>query len=79
IVLLDIVMPGMDGHAVAKAIRSQPETASTAILHVSAMTSRHFSVGQFTKTESGYFLAKPFMRKDLLEAIRVTLSEVVEP
>ena len=74
IILLDIVMPEMDGHAVAHAIKANAKTKHIPILHISAMASARCGIGQLSKTEEGFFLAKPFLRKDLLEAIRVTLT-----
>ncbi|MGJ8652193.1 MAG: response regulator [Opitutaceae bacterium] len=75
IIMLDIVMPELDGHAVAKMLRAQSETFNTPILHVSAMTSRSHTVGHLAKTEEGYFLSKPFMRKDLINALGIVLAE----
>jgi len=39
LVLLDAVMPGMDGYAVCKALRAAPETADIPVIFVTALTS----------------------------------------
>jgi len=39
LILLDAVMPGMDGYAVLQALRSAPETSDTPIIFVTALTS----------------------------------------
>ncbi|MGJ8639226.1 MAG: response regulator [Opitutaceae bacterium] len=75
VVLLDIVMPDLDGHAVAEALRNHPETAAIPILHISAMIGDRGDLGKFFKTEDGYFLTKPFGRRDLLSAIDSTLAD----
>ncbi len=36
LILLDVVMPGLDGHQVCRAIKSNPETADIPIIFVTA-------------------------------------------
>jgi putative two-component system response regulator len=38
LVLLDVMMPGMDGHEVCRRLKSQPETAAIPVIFVTAMT-----------------------------------------
>lgn len=37
LILLDVMMPGMDGHAVCRQLKAQPETQSIPVIFVSAM------------------------------------------
>jgi CheY-like chemotaxis protein len=70
VVFCDITMPGgMDGYAVAQALRAQPVTASARLVAVSGrvgIADRHHA------QEVGFeaFLPKPFGRQALLEALR---------
>jgi adenylate cyclase len=71
LVLLDIVMPGLDGYAVCQALRDNQETA---VLPVIMVTS---SIGQ-EKTqaiEAGAddFIPKPFNHQELLTRVRSLL------
>jgi len=72
LVLLDVVMPGMDGLEVAKKIRSNPELAETKVLFV---TARHDLDSAEIMRETGAcgFLAKPVRRADLVEAVNTAL------
>jgi CheY-like chemotaxis protein len=68
IILLDIVMPKIDGGDVAQQIRSDPMLAHVPIVFLTAIVSR-----KETKTEIGGF---PFLSKPVsLEAIKTCLAE----
>jgi diguanylate cyclase (GGDEF)-like protein/PAS domain S-box-containing protein len=41
LILLDIMMPGMDGHAVLQKLRAQPETCNIPVIFVTALDSTH--------------------------------------
>ena len=41
LILLDIMMPGMDGHEVLKQLRAQPETCDIPVIFVTALDSTH--------------------------------------
>src|SRR5215831_5271252 len=63
LVLLDIVMPGMDGYEVCRRLRQKPETAEVPIMFLSSLEevqnkTRGFEVG------ANDYLTKPF---DMLE------------
>lgn len=59
LVLLDVVMPGMDGFAVCEALKSQPETAHIPIVMLTALDKR---ADRMRGLEAGAddFLTKPF-------------------
>ncbi|MCA9971177.1 MAG: response regulator [Anaerolineales bacterium] len=74
IVLLDVMMPRMDGIEVCRAVRRQPETAALPIIMVSAKTS-HQAVEEGLAAGANKYLSKPIARKHLL----AVLDEVLQP
>jgi len=72
LVLLDVVMPGMDGYEVCRAIRSDPKTA---VLPVVMVTAREPADERVRGLEAGAddFLAKPINPDELLARVRSLL------
>ena len=72
LILLDIIMPRMDGFEVCQRLRAEAETRETPILMI---TTR----GEETNVERGYevgctdYICKPFIPAELLEKIRFFL------
>jgi len=72
LILLDIVMPRMDGFEVCQRLRAEAETRETPILMI---TTR----GEEANVERGYevgctdYICKPFIPSELLEKIRLFL------
>ena len=58
LVLLDVMMPGMDGYEVARRIRSEKETVDTPIIMVTSLASREDRLRVF-ETGANDFIAKP--------------------
>ncbi len=73
VVLLDYMMPEMDGLAVARAIRSDPALDHTVMI----MLSSACEMGRTRKEQSGLaaLLTKPVRREELLKAIRLAVGE----
>lgn len=77
-IVLDVVMPGMDGFEVCRQLKSDPRTAGIAVLFLSASCSgefrrRAFSVG------AADFLAKPFQTEELPAYIQAILRHPDSP
>lgn len=77
LILLDLLLPGLDGFAVCETLRKHPVTASTPIIIMTGMS------GEFTRYagfESGGtdFIAKPVTPKALLGKIKQVLNLGVE-
>jgi two-component system alkaline phosphatase synthesis response regulator PhoP len=77
LILLDLMMPGLDGFAVCEALRKHPVTASTPIIIMTGLS------GQFTRFagfESGGndFITKPVTPKALLGKIKELLDRPPE-
>jgi len=73
LVLLDIVMPGMDGYEVCRRLRSMPETADVPIMFLSSLEevqnkTRGFEVG------ANDYLTKPFEMLEVKARVRSLLK-----
>ena len=69
VVLLDVMMPGMDGLAVCRRMRSMPELAEVPIVLLTALDD-HASLLQGLEAGADDFLTKPVERKELLVRVR---------
>src|SRR6266496_247758 len=71
IVLLDIMMPGMDGHAVCRRLRADPATALLPVVMVTASGDQN----KVKALESGAddFIPKPVNQTELLARVRSLL------
>lgn len=74
LILCDISMPEMDGHAVVRALREEPATANTPVMFVTA-------IREFTERMEAFkfgvvdYLTKPFTHEVLLRKVEKALSE----
>jgi len=73
LVLLDIMMPVMDGHEVAARLREMPEKANLPIIFLSALNSPDDIVKGF-KYGAADYVSKPFNKDELLIRVRHQLS-----
>jgi DNA-binding response OmpR family regulator len=72
LIILDIMMPDMDGGDVASVLKSDPETKNIPIIFLSSLVTEREE--QSSSKELGlYFMSKPFERDKLLRKIRNTL------
>ena len=74
LILLDIMMPGMDGNEVRKRLLKDPETKDIPIVHLSAVGDFQ---QQLTALDGGTidYITKPFSPKDL----QVLVADLVDP
>ena len=68
LILLDIMMPGMDGYEVCRRLKENDETASIPIVFVSALGEEQDRTRAFSLGAADY-LVKPVKKKALLEAV----------
>jgi len=74
LILLDIVMPELDGFQTCDVLRKDPSTASIPIMMVTARDSDCDIVQSLEKGADDY-VVKPVDRKDLLQKIDILLSK----
>jgi class 3 adenylate cyclase len=72
IVLLDVVMPDLDGYAVCRAIRANPETAILPVVMVTALDPMQERV-KGLEAGADDFLSKPINQSELLARVRSLL------
>ncbi|MGZ0655239.1 hybrid sensor histidine kinase/response regulator [Coraliomargarita sp. W4R72] len=73
LILLDVMMPKLDGFEVCAKLKSQPETAKIPIIFLSAASSSAAIVSGFTAGAVDY-IKKPFVREELLARVFTHLS-----
>src|SRR5512133_2571698 len=72
LVILDVIMPGMDGYAVCREMRADPVLAEIPILFLTAKTKDEDKIAGFTAGADDY-LGKPFNVDELILRIRAIL------
>jgi two-component system, OmpR family, response regulator len=69
LILLDVMMPGMDGPSTLAALRALPATASTPVIFMTAKIQPH-EVAQYRELGSAGVIAKPFDPATLAQRVR---------
>jgi len=78
LVLLDVMMPEMDGYETCRAIRSNPDTASLPVIMLTALDTVEQKIKGFEVGADDY-LPKPYNMDELLAHINVFLREDQPP
>jgi CheY-like chemotaxis protein len=71
LILLDIIMPDMDGFEVCKAIRENPQTAHIPVIMLSAVSDQ---VRDSTVRIEDY-MPKPFKAQDLIPKVKALIKD----
>lgn len=69
IVVLDIMMPDLDGYEVCRRIKQDPATADTRVIFLSAK-SKFEDIERGLALGADFYITKPFSNKHLMEKIR---------
>ncbi|MGN0986735.1 MAG: response regulator, partial [Otoolea sp.] len=70
VVLMDIVMPGMDGISVMEKVRSNPELGErVSFIMVTAAGSENLTADAF-RLGASYYIMKPFTKESVLDKLR---------
>ncbi len=72
LILLDIVMPGMDGFKVCRHLKENPTTAAIPVLFISAMAKTADKLKAFQAGGVDY-ISKPFEKEEVLARVRTHL------
>lgn len=70
VILLDVVMPGLDGAEVCKALRASDETALIPVIMMTGFAGAVIDVSQSAPDD---LVLKPFMLSDLLKRVRAII------
>ncbi len=74
-VLLDAMMPGMDGPATLRALRGLPQTAATPVVFLTARAQPH-EIEQYRRAGACDVILKPFEASQLAELLRGIWSRI---
>jgi CheY-like chemotaxis protein len=73
IILLDVMMPKMDGHETLKRLRADQDTNGIPVIMVTARGTEHDIAASF-RLGAVFHVEKPYETKDLLQKIQVALT-----
>ena len=73
LVLLDVMMPEMDGFSVLRALRSKPESAAVPVVFLTARTQES---DEYLELGAHGVIAKPFEPSGLVEQVRAYTREL---
>ncbi len=73
LILLDIMMPKMDGFEVLKQLKGNPSTASIPVILLTAKVLYEDVLGGY-KMGADYYITKPFTKTQLLDGINLIFS-----
>ena len=73
LVVLDVMMPGMDGFEVCHQIKNSPETSQIPVIFLTASEAKEYKTRAFAVGADDY-LTKPFMSEELLAHISAVLK-----
>jgi light-regulated signal transduction histidine kinase (bacteriophytochrome) len=73
VVLLDLMMPGIDGYEVLRVLKSSPETAEISVIALTALDATEEKVRAFAGGVSDY-IGKPFDREELVARVETQVK-----
>src|SRR6266478_2496693 len=73
VILLDVMMPGMDGMQVLDHLKLDPKTASIPVVMVTAKTQDEDVLAGY-RSGADYSITKPFTTREILNAIGLVLG-----
>lgn len=73
LILLDIMMPDVDGYEICERVKSNPETSQIKIIFISAK-SKKSDIDKGYELGADMYMVKPFSNKELLDQITKQLS-----
>jgi DNA-binding response OmpR family regulator len=73
LVVLDVMMPKLDGFAVLEAVRSDPKLAATRILMLTAK-GREAEMAKGLALGADAYMSKPFSTRDLVDKVKELLE-----
>ncbi len=74
VILLDLMMPTLDGWEFHKALREDPEISDIPVIYVTARASQEERLRALEEEGAAAYIVKPFSPRELLETIEEVLS-----
>ncbi len=74
LILLDIMLPGMDGYEVCQRVRQNPELKQTKIVFLSAMA-RTIDIAKGMGLSADSYITKPFSISDVVYNVKQLLED----
>ena len=78
LVVLDVMLPGMDGHEICRRIRDDPRTSTIPIVMVSALAGEDHRVAGLSLGVDDY-VAKPFSLREVVARVQAVLRRSNRP
>ncbi|MGF1589879.1 MAG: response regulator [Pleurocapsa sp.] len=73
LILLDVMMPGIDGYQTCKRIKTNPDTFDIPVIFMTALSDTDHKVQGFALGAVDY-ITKPFQREEVLARVRIQLQ-----
>ncbi len=70
LIIMDIMMPGMDGSKAAQALRDDPDTKNIPLMFLTCLLTADEAKTSMCETGGHFFVAKPYNVQELLKEIR---------
>ena len=71
VILLDVMMPGIDGWEVCKRLKEDEETKDIPVILVTVRTSKESIEKSFEYAKCDAYVGKPIIREELIEKIKM--------
>jgi len=75
LIIMDILMPEMDGSTAAEELRSNPQTSRIPIIFLTELVQKSEEEASGHVIGGNYFIAKPFKTEDLIQFVRDVLKK----
>ncbi|HEX2896458.1 MAG TPA: response regulator [candidate division Zixibacteria bacterium] len=75
VILLDIMMPGMDGYAVCQQLKKEPHFGNTPVIFLTGKD-KEDDMGRSFKSGGDMYIKKPFSCERLLEIVNIVLMSI---
>jgi DNA-binding NtrC family response regulator len=73
LILLDVMMPGLDGYETCRRLKADPRTAAIPVIFMTALSDVHDKVRAFEAGAADY-VSKPFQHEEVLARVRAHLA-----
>ncbi len=70
VILLDVMMPGMDGVTALRELRARPTTAEIPVIFMTAKVQRRHDVAEYLELGAAGIIEKPFQPLELAAEVR---------